>query len=113
MISFVPARNYLFKISNLSKRITCESCLILRMSVLTIFNINDVSGVVLVSLFFIVNCEHISNFVLIFDFEQAKVCLLRIEKTNTFINKLRLNLYHHKPTGKSVKNFCEGVYFKR
>ena len=58
-------------------------------------------------------CEHISNFVLIVDFEQAKRCLVQIEKTNTFINKLRLNLYHHNPTGESVRNFCEGVYFRR
>ena len=33
----------------------CESCSILRMSVLTIFNINDVNGVVLVSLLLTVN----------------------------------------------------------
>ena len=53
--SFVPARNYLFKVSNLSTRIRCESCSILRMSMLTIFNINDVNGVVLVSLLLTVN----------------------------------------------------------
>ena len=41
--------------SNLSKRIRCESCLILRMSLLTIFNINDANGVVLVSVLFTVN----------------------------------------------------------
>ena len=29
-----------------------------------------------------------------------------------FINKLHLNLYLHKPTGESVRNFCEGVYFR-
>ena len=51
----VPVRNYLFKVSNLSIRITCESSSILRMSILTIFNINDVSGVVLVSLLLTVN----------------------------------------------------------
>ena len=55
MISFVPPRNYLFKVSNFSTRISCESYLILRMSMLTIFNINGVSGVVLVSLFFTIN----------------------------------------------------------
>ena len=98
-------------ISNLSTRITCESCLILRMSILTIFNISDVSGVVLVP--FIVTCEQISNFVLIVDLEQPKVCLVQIEKTKTFIDKLRVNLYHHNPTGESVRNFCEGVYFRR
>ena len=50
VILLVPARNYLFKVSNLSTGIRCESYSILRMSMLTIFNINDVSGVVLVSL---------------------------------------------------------------
>ena len=37
---------------------------------------------------FIVNCENISNFFLIVDFEQAKVCLVQIEKTNTFEDKI-------------------------
>ena len=94
MISLVPARNYLFKVSNLSKRITCESCL---MSTLTIFNINDVIAVILAFLLLTVNI--FSNFVLTGDFEQAKVCLVQIEETKNFINKLRLNLYHHNPTG--------------
>ena len=58
MILFVPARNYLFKVNNLSTRITCESCLILRMSMLTIFNIDNVSGVVIVSLLLAVNVFH-------------------------------------------------------
>ena len=58
VISFVPARNYLFKVSNASTRIMHENCSILRMSMLTIFVINDVNGVDLV---FIVNCKHISN----------------------------------------------------
>ena len=55
LFSFVPARNYLFKVSNLSTRIRCESCSTLRMSMLTIFNINDVNGVALVSLLLTVN----------------------------------------------------------
>ena len=55
VISFVPARNYLSKVSNLSTRIMCESCSILRMSMLTIFNITDVNDVVLVSLLLTVN----------------------------------------------------------
>ena len=46
MISFVPARNYLFKVSNLSTRIGCESCSIIRMSMLMILNINDANGVI-------------------------------------------------------------------
>ena len=32
------------------------------------------------SSFFIVNCKHISNFLLIIDFEQAKVCWFHIKK---------------------------------
>ena len=32
----------------------------------------------------IVNCDHISNFVLIIDFEQANVCYVHIEKINNF-----------------------------
>ena len=56
------------------------------MSMLTTFNINDVNGVVLLSLLF--NCKHISNFVLIVDFEQANVCLVHIEKANIFEDKI-------------------------
>ena len=41
---------------------------------------------------FIINCEHISNFVLIIDFEQANVCCVNIEKINTFEDKIRYNL---------------------
>ena len=37
---------------------------------------------------FIVNCEHISHFVLIVDFEQANVCWVHIEKH--FIRKNRV-----------------------
>ena len=37
---------------------------------------------------FIVNCKHISNFLLIVDFEQANVCLIHNEKTNTFEDKI-------------------------
>ena len=36
----------------------------------------------------IVNCEYISDFVLIVDFEQANVCWDHIEKTNTFEEKI-------------------------
>ena len=50
----------------------------LRMSVLTIFNISDVNGVVLVSLLLT------ADFVLMVDFEQANVCLVHIEKVNIF-----------------------------
>ena len=37
---------------------------------------------------FIVNREHISSFVLIIEFEQANVCWVHIEKTNTFEDKI-------------------------
>ena len=37
---------------------------------------------------FIVNCEYISDFVLIVYFEQANVCWDHIEKTNTFEEKI-------------------------
>ena len=47
---------------------------------------------------FIVNCKHISNFVLIVDFEQANVCLVHIEKANIFEDKIghimRYVLFH-------------------
>ena len=37
---------------------------------------------------FIANCEHVSNFVLIADLEQANVCLVHIEISNTFEDKI-------------------------
>ena len=37
---------------------------------------------------FIVNYEHISNFLLIIDFEQTKVCRFHIEKINTFKSEI-------------------------
>ena len=70
-----------FKVSNLSTRIRCESCSILRISMLTIFQRR--------SSVFIINCEHISHFVLIVHFEQANVCLVHIEKSDTFEDKIR------------------------
>ena len=86
----------------------------LRLSMLTIFNIDDVNGVVVVSLF---NCERISNFVLIIDFENVNACLVYIEKAINFEDKIGyimhyVVLYHQNPTGESVRNFCEGVWFR-
>ena len=43
---------------------------------------------------FIVNCEHISQFVLVVHFEQANICCVYIEKTNTL-------------RGSSQEMFCE------
>ena len=105
----VPARNYLFKVSNWSRRIRCENCSKLRIKTLERLQWRH-------SNVFVLNCEHISSFVLIVEFEQANVCWVHIEKTNTFedkigyimrydavfsmgtkfINKCYLNLYHHK-----------------
>ena len=42
---------------------------------------------------FIVNCEHISNFLPIIDFEQAKVFWVHIEKINTLESKIRYMRY--------------------
>ena len=36
-----------------------------------------------------VNCEHISNFLLIIDSEPAKVCWVHIEKINTSEDKIK------------------------
>ena len=115
----------LFKVSNWSTRIRCENCLRLRMKTPGRCGWRYSSV-------FIVNCAHISNFVLIVEFEEANVCWVHIEKKNTFedkighvmrcvavfsvwtkfINKWHLNLYHHNSTGESLRNFCEGVYFR-
>ena len=38
--------------------------------------------------FFTDNCEHISSFALIVEFEQVNVCWVHIEKTNTFEDKI-------------------------
>ena len=126
VISSLPAMNYLFKVSNWSTRIRCENCSRLRMKTLERSQCPHSSV-------FIVNCKHISSFVLIPEFEQANVCWVHIETKNTsedkigyimryvgvfsvwtkFINKWYLNLYHHNPTGESVRNFCEGIYIRR
>ena len=39
--------------------------------------------------FFIVECEHLSHFVLIVDFEGANFCWVHIENLNTFEGKIR------------------------
>ena len=87
VISSVPARNYLFKVSNWSTRIRCENCSRLRMKTQERCQWHHFSV-------FIVNCEHISSFVLIFEFEQANVCLVYIEKTNTFKSKIRYIMHY-------------------
>ena len=72
----VQARNYLFKVKNWSTRIMCENCSKLRIKTLERCQWRH-------SNVFIVNCEHISSFVLIVEFEQANVCWVHIQKTNT------------------------------
>ena len=127
VISSVPTRNYLSKFSNWSTRIRCENCPRLRMKALERCQWRG-------SNVYIIICKHISNFLLIIDFEQANTFLVHIEKTNIFEGKIRytrfinsyvvviyvgpkvinkLKLYYDNPTGESVRNFCEGVYFKR
>ena len=77
VISSHPARNYLFKVSNSNTRIRCENCSALKMKALERRQWRRCSV-------FILNCRHISNFVLIVDFEQANVCWVHIENTNIF-----------------------------
>ena len=81
VISFAPAWNYLFKVSNLSTKL---------------FNMKnvDVNDIQYErcqwrrSNAFIVNCNYISNFVPIVDFEQVNVCLVHNEKANIFKDKI-------------------------
>ena len=72
MISSVPARNYMFKVSNWSTRIRCENCSRLRMKTLERCQWRRSS-------IFIINCQ-----LIIVKCEQANVCWVHIEKTNTW-----------------------------
>ena len=78
----VPTRNYLFKFSNWSTRIRCKNCSRLKMKTLERCQWRRSSA-------YIVNYEHISNFLLIIDFEQAKICCVHVKKINTFEDKIR------------------------
>ena len=69
-------------IQSLRARIRCENCSKLRIKTLERCQLPRSSV-------FIVNCEHISNFVLIVDFEQANICWVHIEETNSFEDKIR------------------------
>ena len=82
--SFVPARNYLFKVSNLSIKRSCESCSILRMSILTIFNINDVSCVALLSLFLTVTISQTLFYLLTLTRQTFALFIL---KRSTFLTR--------------------------
>ena len=65
----------------LKRRIMCENCSRLKMKTLERCQWRrcNVCNV---------NCELISNFLLIVDFEQANVCWVHIEKINTFEDKI-------------------------
>ena len=55
----------------------------------TLFKIkNEDTRTMLMVLVFIVNCEHISNFDLIADFEQANACWVHVEMINIFEGKI-------------------------
>ena len=84
LISSLPARNYLFKVTNWSTKIRCENCSRLRMKTLERcqWRRSSVS---------IVNCEHISKFALIVYFEQANVSWVHIEKIKCEQNFLTNN----------------------
>ena len=82
VISFVPPRSYLFKVSNLSTRIICIKNV----------NVNNVQYERCQSRVFIVNCKHISNFVLIIAFEQANVYL--VHKAITFEDKIEYIMHY-------------------
>ena len=82
VISFVPPRSYLFKVSNLSTRIICIKNV----------NVNNVQYERCQSRVFIVNCKHISNFVLIIAFEQASVYL--VHKAITFEDKIEYIMHY-------------------
>ena len=43
---------------------------------------------------FIVNCEHVSHFFIVFDFEQANFCYVHNEKKNTFEEKIGYIMRH-------------------
>ena len=131
-------RGFVCDIIRLGKELLIQSCLLKHKNkVWKLFKIKNEDARTLEicqcrhSSFFIVNCKDISIFVLIVEFEQGNICWVHIEKSNTFedeiryimcyvvvfsvwtkfIKKWHLNLYHHNPTGESVRNFS-GVYFR-
>ena len=83
VISSIPSSNYLFKVSYW---ITRKNSSRLRMKTLERCKWRRSSVV-------IVNCDHISNFVLNIDFEQANVCYVHMEKINTFDSLISIGQY--------------------
>ena len=86
LISSLPARNYLFKVTNWSTNRRCENYSRLRMKTLERcqWRRSSVS---------IVNCEHISKFALIVYFQQANVSWVDIEKIKCEQNFLTNNIW--------------------
>ena len=81
LILSVPARSFLFKVSNWSTRIRCQNYSRLKMKTLERCKWRH-------SCVFIVNCKYISIFVLIVEFEQANVCWVHIKNANHFDDKI-------------------------
>ena len=64
---------------------------------------------------FIVNCEHISHFVLVVDFELANICWVYIEKTNTLRSSSQ-EMFCEKDvlrnfTKSTGKHLCQSLFF--
>ena len=115
-ISSVSARNYLFNVSNWSIWIRCEE-----------FRIkNDDNGVVLVSVLLTMNIFQTCSNCWIWKskrlwgsywkdqhfWRQDRVYHALCCNILKFISKWHLILYLHNLTSESVKNFCEGIYFR-
>ena len=118
VISSASARIYLFKVNNGITRIRCENCSGLKMKTLEQCQWCHSSV-------FIANCEHVSNFFLIVDFEelgsywknkhhwrQDRVyalfcCILSVNKIPLLTKYL--NLYHYKSTCELMRNFTSDV----
>ena len=78
---------YRCKVSNWSARIRCKNWSKLRIKTLERCPWRHSS-------FFIVNRKHISNFVLIDDFEQANFCWIHLERINTFEDKFGYKMHY-------------------
>ena len=115
VISSVPARNYLFKVSYSSTRIRCGNCWGLSMKTIALLQC--------------LHCQLWTYFqhALIVDFEQANFCRVHSKKISTFegcimryvvvywnllTNCIWTYIFIHNPTGESVQKFCEGIYFR-
>ena len=82
MIWYFPANNCLFRDSNWSTKVRCENCSRLKMKKLEQSQWRHYGVLV-------VNCEHISHFVLIAYFEQANVCWVYTGKINFTLQRFK------------------------